>query len=805
MSLLPGHMLAHYRLVEKIGEGGMGVVYLAEDTKLDRRIALKILPSKFTDSAERRARFEREAKAVAALNHPSIVTVHSVEQADGVHFITMELVEGQPLSRNIPKGGVGLDRFFQVALPLVDAISAAHDGGITHRDLKPDNIMAGSDGRVRVLDFGLAKLQEREDSMHRGSELPTETAEGCIFGTAAYMSPEQAQGKPVDHRTDIFSLGIILYELVTGKRPFRGDNSISMISSIIKDLPPPVHHLEPRLPNHLGRIIRRCLEKDPERRYQRARDLHHELEDLRSEIQADKIRAEPGSPAPPRSRPWLVPAILLLSAVVLVFAGWAFLPGILPAGGEAILDASLPTENVSVGVLPFVNMSPDKENEYFADGMTEELINSLVKVRSLKVPSRTSVFTYKGKNLLAEEIGRQLGVTHILEGSVRRAGDRLRVTAQLISVEDGFHLWSETYDSEMADVFSIQEEIAQGIVDNLKIHLMDSEPSELVEKATESLDAYDLYLQGRFQLNRHTEQSLRESIARYKQAIAADPEYALAYVGLADAWFELSSWYRPPREVMPRSKEAALKALELDESLANAHATLGMVLLVYDWDWDGAKKQFLRAIELDPQNAAARVGYGAVLAATSRFDQALAEARRAHELEPRIHSVNYMVLLTLYMAREYEECVEMSLGILKVDPEAHLVHAVLALTYERLGRHREAIAASREATRLDDSPFLKTILIFALASSGERIAAETLLEELMETTEARYVCPYEIALDYYALDDTEMMFDWLERAYDARGDCWVWGNVDPRLDEMRKNSRYQDLLRRVGHSVEAGG
>jgi serine/threonine-protein kinase len=776
----PGHLLGHYRLLEKIGEGGMGAVYAAEDTKLHRKVALKVLPPTLAESPERRSRFEREARAVAALNHPNIVTIHSVEESSGLHFITMELVEGEPLSRSIPPDGFSLDRFFDLAVPMVDALGAAHDRGITHRDLKPDNVMVGADGRVRMLDFGLAKLVQEPSKDETRTVFPnsTMTGEGKVVGTVPYMSPEQAQGKPVDHRTDIFSVGSLLYEMTTGQRPFVGDNPMSVLSSIIKDTPSEVSDLNRALPRHLGRIIRRCLDKDPERRYQRARDLGNELEDLRKEVTRDEIRAQTTSTEIPAVRPSGKPTarIAVAAIVVLIVAAGGFY-WLRKAGDDAgtpgTAAPAVEPAATSVAVVPFVSMSADEDNEVFSDGMTEELINALAGIEGLRVPARSSVFAFKGKDMPGTEIGKTLGVDHVLEGSVRKAGDQLRVNAQLVSVEDGFQLWSDTYDREMKDIFVIQEEIATAIVGNLQTKLGGARPDvTVISRGTDDLEAHNLFLRARFLWSgSRNKEDLRKSVELYEQAIERDPGFARAWAGLADTHQLLASNYLPPREAMPMARAAAERALELDDELAAAHAVLGDILLFYDWDWPGSLLEYQRAIELEPESPRAHIGYGTVLTARGRFEEGLAQARLAEQLVPFALVEKYNIGLIYWGAGEQEEAVRIGRDLVGLAEDFPLGHALLGIALAQLGELDEAVEAARKASRLAGDPIIDAFLVHTLALSGDEDGAREGLAELIRESEERYICPYEIAMGFVGLEEHDDAIEWFEKGYEARADC----------------------------------
>ncbi|MFQ5349379.1 MAG: serine/threonine protein kinase, partial [Thermoanaerobaculia bacterium] len=521
-----GRTVGHYKIVSKLGEGAMGEVYLAEDTKLGRQVALKVPPTDLAADPERLARYEREARAVAALNHPNIVTLYSIEEADGVRFLTMELVRGKNLAQILPSGGLPLARLLELAIPITDALSAAQDANIVHRDLKPENIMVSDKGQVKILDFGLAKLR---DSASGGLD-QTLTQEGMVFGTVPYMSPEQVQGEPADARSDIFSLGVILYEMATGERPFKGESSAHVISAILRDTPVSVTDLKTELPNHLGRLIKHCLEKDAERRFQTAKDVHYDLVELQREADAasphlDSV-ASPASTPPPTvaqepARRRVTPAAMVLAATGLLaaLAALYFALGRTPSESAPPIEQTARRDKTSIAVLPFANLSADPENEFFADGLTEELIQALAKVEGLDVPARTSVFALKGKQLDIKDVGERLGVETLLEGSVRKSRDQLRITAQLVNVEDGFELWSKTYDRTMEDVFAIQDEISRNIVEALRVTLASGDQRPTDRVVPTDARAYDYYLRGRGYFRQRTRTTFELAREMFEKAI----------------------------------------------------------------------------------------------------------------------------------------------------------------------------------------------------------------------------------------------------------------------------------------------
>ncbi len=723
-----GQTLGHYRILGKLGSGGMGEVYEAEDTRLGRRIALKVLPAAVSSNASRRERFEREAKAVAALNHPGIVTIHSVEQAGGTHFFTMELVDGAPLGDRLERGGLRLHQVLKIALPLVEAVAAAHRQGITHRDLKPDNILVTGDGRVKVLDFGLAKVHEPSDAPS-GTRLPTGslTQEGQIVGTVAYMSPEQAEGKPVDARSDVFSLGIILYEMCTGLRPFRGDTPISILSSILKDTPPPIIDLNRDLPRELSRIVNRCLSKDPARRFQSAQGLLSELTTLKEESDSGELQAASrdgatawsaaGQGAAPgdgagRARRFAYAGGAAVVVALAVIGYLAFGParersgapspgtgapavGSPPAVGEpragALSDRAVQDARRRIVVLPFENLGA-AEDAYFAAGVTEEITSRLAAVGDLGVISRSSALQYAkaGKNL--RQIGQELGVDYVLEGTVRwdrRAGgaSRVRVTPQLIRVADDTHLWSDRYDRVMEDLFDVQSEIATNVVEQLGVAVLRPEERQaLVARPTENLEAYQAYLRGLdHEINRDDREEANLALRMFERAVELDPDFALAWAHLSKTRSGMRHYrYDLSEERLAKAREAADRALRLQPDLPEAHLALG-----YYYYW--GRKDYERALEVLTKAAGMRQNDPDVLEAVAyirrrqgKMDEALDLLESAHRLNPRSVTLTSELAQTYAMMRRYEDAervIDSALGMAPDNPYLYMGKSSLLLSW----------------------------------------------------------------------------------------------------------------------------
>jgi TolB-like protein/tRNA A-37 threonylcarbamoyl transferase component Bud32/Tfp pilus assembly protein PilF len=769
----------------------MGVVYRAEDSELGREVALKLLPAEMADNPKRLERFRREAKAVAAINHPNIVTIHSIESTENTHFLTMELVEGESLDHLIPPGGMPLAKVFDVAIPLADALSSAHEQGIVHRDLKPANVMITGENRVKVLDFGLAKLVEDPDAEtgdHAMTAFPTQatelTAEGMVMGTAPYMSPEQVEGRAMDHRTDIFSLGIVLYEMATGKRPFAGDTSAALVSSILRDSPPTVTEINESLPRHLARIIQHCLEKDPESRYQSAKDVRNELRSLRREVDSGTVTTGSGAVhiSAPRSagtRRYGLWAAAAVAAVGILAAGWWLGGGSekAPAVGDgraggfgADVAAAAWSDMPSVAVLPFANLSADPDNEYFTDGLTEELIGALANVEGLRIPARTSVYALKGTNFDIQEIGRRLGVDNILEGSVRKEGDQLRISAQLIKVSDGFNLWSETYDREFSDVFVIQDEIAGNIVEALQLTLSPVEQQALRSERTTDFKAYEYYLRGRGHYRRRTRADFDSAREMFQNAIEIDAGYALAWAGLADTYTEFWRNYDSTEENLVQAEEASREAVELDPNLAEAHASKGFAL--------GQRRL---------------------------YDEAAEAFRRAMELNPRLFEAYYYYGTVAFAAGRLETAAEMFERATEVAPDEIRALQLLPQIYTRLGREAAAAAANRQRVevverRLEFNPDDVPMLLdgaSALAALGERQRSLEWASRILDKASEDALVLYNLCCLYSLAGEVTSALDALEKSYEAGLADPEWMRQDSDLDNIRHHPRYKELVKRM--------
>jgi serine/threonine protein kinase/tetratricopeptide (TPR) repeat protein len=789
MSLAVGTRLGPYEVLGLIGAGGMGEVYQAKDTRLDRTVAIKVLPSAMASDPGRRARFEREAKTIAGLTHPHICTLHDVGEYTGSTFLVMEHLVGETLAARLQRGALPLEQALGVATEIAEALDAAHKQGVIHRDLKPGNVMLTKSG-VKLLDFGLAKLVSEASA----AEVPTtaggfSTGAGALLGTAGYMSPEQVRGEALDARTDLFSLGVVLYEMTTGRRPFTGDSSVALLASILGDTPPPVTTLNPRLPQQLDRIIRHGLAKTPDRRYQTSRDLRNDLEELKHEIDAGDVMAgsSPGPRAGPRrERAWL-PAVAVVAAAVAILAA----AGILSR-------QRVSSDRRSIAVLPLKNLSANPENEYFSDGITEDIIAQLSKLGDLRVIAATSVQHYKNSGKTVPEIGRELGVATLLEGSVRRAGDRVRIVSELVDARTSQQLWAETYDRDLRDIFAIQTEVSRSIAVALKGELSPAESARL-EAPARDVDAFNLYLKGRYYWNERTPDGLKKAIDYFQQAIAKDPTYALAYAGLADSYNLLAQYgINPAEDVRPRAKEAATRALALDPTLAEAHVSQALIEHA-EFGWAAAEAEYRRAIDLNPSYATAHHWYANYLSQLGRFDEAVAEIKRAQQLDPLSIGINTAFGAVLYLARRNDEAVAQLRTTLEMDPKFALAHGALAEVYIQKRAYAQALEEYNAVKAITgDTSDLRASLGYLYAVSGRPRAALQLVDELGRRRGPEAAAPGSLAVVYAALGQKDLAFAWLDKAY-AERDAWlVFLKVEPKFDNLRSDPRFDMLLRRTG-------
>ncbi|MFQ5528174.1 MAG: protein kinase [Thermoanaerobaculia bacterium] len=798
-----GETLSHYEILDKIGEGGMGEVYLAKDIKLGRKVALKLLPAEMAGSRERLERFEREARALAALDHPGIVTIHSVEKArfrhsdPALHFLTMQLVEGSTLDRLIPPGGMPLDRLFETAVPLTEAVAAAHSKRIAHRDLKPNNVMVTDDGRVKVLDFGLAKARGALETDSTALETLAMTSEGRVLGTLPYMSPEQAQGKPIDHRTDIFSLGSMLYEMTTGWRPFDEESPAALTASILTKTPAPISTHRSDAPPRLGQIIQRCLEKDPARRYQHAGELVEELSALREAVTHHPListglgRVSALFPRTRGARIGLGATVVALVATLIV----AITIGLV---GE---DATPPVEGPqisSLAVLPLKNLSGDSDQDYFVDGMTEALTTDLSKIGALKVISRSSAMRYKGTDKPLAEIAGELGVEALVEGSVLREGDRVGITAQLIEARAGSNLWADRYERDLTSILALQGEIAQAIAREIQVTLTPEEESRLATRREVDPAAYEAYLKGLVLKDQYTPEDLQTAMQYFEKAREIDPGYAPAYSGIASIWSSRRILgLVSPTEANARMQPLVLEALELDDSLAVAHRQLAVQKAWHEWDWQGAETEFQRIFELDPNEARTLVLYGHFLTLVGRSEEAERYVKRAIELDPLNMFNQSMYGTQLMFAGRYEDAIAQLRRTLDMAPGLAFGHLPLASALYATGRYEEAFDEIKvHFAALSDADLVET-LERGFAAGGFERASRLAAETLAARSGSTFVKPIYVAYFYDVAGMPDEALEWLERGYELRDHDMAYLAVFPLSDRLRSDPRFQDLLRRM--------
>ena len=819
-TLSPNSQFGRYEIRSLLGVGGMGEVYLAYDSKLRRQVAIKLLPPELTQDKDRLARFEREAYAASSLNHPNIMTIYEIGEEGRTHFIASEYIEGESLRQRM-RFALELRETLGVISQIADALSVAHEAGIVHRDVKPENVMVRRDGYVKVLDFGLAKLahESAPPPVENNDEAPTRVARvntqpGMVMGTASYMSPEQSRGLDVDSRSDIWSLGVVLYELVAGKLPFEGSTTTDVLAMILHREPPSLLLYRSSLPAELERIVEKALAKDRDARYQTAKDFSVDLKRLKQHLEVESELERSVTPeAGTRSNAGVMPTNP--STVVHTVSSAEYVVGEIKRHKLAALAAAVvvlvglvtvayfgyfgrrSTAITSVAVLPFANLSGDPNMEYLSDGLSESLINSLSQLPSLKVIARSSTFKYKGKEVDPQEVAKALGVQAIVTGRVMQRGDQLQVSAEMVNASDKTQMWGEQFTRKVTDTLAVQTEISQQIAEKLRSRLTVVEEQQLVKDAKVNPQVYELFLKGRYFGNKTTRESANKALEYFNQAIAIDNKYAPAYAELARMyrWLGRNS-YMDPKESAPKAETAVRKALELDDRLAEAHFVLA-TLKVDSWDWVSGEQECKRAIELNPNLARAHSVFGSFLSGMGRHEQAIAEFRRARELDPIGLGPSTALGGAFYYARQYSEAIEQLKHALEMDQGNTFAHVTIGYTYDAMGQYTDAISEYQKSLAQDpEDTSTECYLAYAFAKAGKRDEAEKIRKQLESTK--LYVSPTELATVYMGLGEKEQALSLLERAYAQRDLQLGYLGVDPHFDSLRSEPRFQELIRKVG-------
>jgi serine/threonine protein kinase/tetratricopeptide (TPR) repeat protein len=800
-----GQILLQYRIVEKIGEGGQGTVYRAVDTTLDRPAVVKVLPPELTDSTSNLVRFEREAKLASALDHPNICTIFGLHKVAGIHFIAMQYVEGRNVRDLVAGRPLDLRQALSITIQVTNALAAAHARGIVHRDIKARNVMVTRNGTVKVLDFGLAKLIEPP---HTRSSDPQLTEVGVPYGTSTYAAPEQAQGLPVDHRGDIFSTGVLLYEMLAGTWPFRGKTALDVRYAVVYHRPKPIAEArgeDSALIQRIQGILDKALAKNPDDRYQRIEDMRGDLQEVLREIEADSslgntLTDATQSIAPPAAAPWTTPqsfwtkpriviasAVAALVIVALLVIAFRDSP---PAGSTTRIN--------SLAVLPFSNSDPG--SEYLSDGITESLIENLSQLPDLKVKSSSTVFHYKGRDTDPKQIGRELGVHALLSGNVVQRGDELEVSVELIDVRDDSHIWGERYGRKVSEVVALPQQISRDVSLKLRSRADGVDHAQITRNYSPDSEAYRLYLQGRYNWNKRTVEGLRNGIEFFGQAIMRDQDYGLAYAGLADCYLLLNVYnVTSADDSYPKAEAAANRALSINSNLAEAHTSLGFVTYRYHLKWAEAEQRFKKAISLNPSYATAHQWYASYLAASGRLNEAVIEARTAHELEPFSLTIYSDYIRNLYYAGQLDQAHHEATKMREMDPNFARAYYELGLVLEEQGKLDEAIAALRNALRMSpDNIAALTALAHAQALAGKRNEAERAIARLQELSKQQYVSPFQTAVIYAGLDNRKLALDWLEKSRDERYNWLPFLQVEPVLKNLRSEPRFIELSKSLG-------
>lgn len=797
-----GQVLLQYRIVEKIGEGGQGTVYRAVDTTLDRPAVVKVLPPDLTDSPSNLVRFEREAKLASSLDHPNICTIFGLHKVDGLHFIAMQFVEGRNVRELVDGRPLDLRQALSIAIQVTNALAAAHAQGIVHRDIKARNVMVARNGTVKVLDFGLAKLMEPQ---RPGSSDPQLTEVGVPYGTSTYAAPEQAQGLPVDHRGDIFSTGVLLYEMLAGTWPFRGKTALDVRYAVVYHRPKPIAEArgeDSPLIQRIQQILDKSLAKEPDDRYQRIEDMRGELQEVLRELEVDssfgstltdatQSIAPTALPKPQHfwTKPRIITGAIAIAALIVVASLIAL---------RTSSSVESPSQINSLAVLPFSNTNPN--NEYLSDGITESLIESLSQLPDLKVKSSSTVFHYKNRDADPAQIGRELGVHALLSGTIVQRGDELAVSVELIDVRDDSHIWGERYGRRVSEVVALPQQISRDVSQKLRARADGSHDPQLTRNFSPDSEAYRLYLLGRYNWNRRTVEGLQNGIEYFGQAIQRDQDYGLAYAGLADCYLLLNVYnVTSANDSYPKAEAAANRALSINSNLAEAHTSLGFVSYRYHLKWQEAEQHFQKAISLNPSYATAHQWYASYLAAAGRLNEAVAEAKTAHELEPFSLTIYSDYIRDLYYAGQLDQAYVEALKLREMDPNFARAHYELGLILEQQGKLDDAIGSFRTALKISpDNITALTALGHAQALAGKKNEAERVIARLQELSKQQYVSPFQAAVVYAGLDNRKMALDGLEKSRDERFNWLPFMGVDPVFKNLRSEERFIELAKSLG-------
>jgi serine/threonine protein kinase/Tfp pilus assembly protein PilF len=776
-----GQTISHYRILEQIGAGGMGIVFKAHDSRLDRAVALKFLPERLARQPQALERFRREARAASALNHPAICTIYDIGEQDGRAFIAMEFLDGETLRTHIHGEPLALDELLKLGIQIAEALDAAHAQGIIHRDVKPANIFVTKHDQAKVLDFGLAKHMPTGIAS-AGAEIGDDSSDttsivGIISGTPSYMSPEQIRGDNLDLRSDIFSFGLVLYEMATGRQAFSGGTGGVIIEAVLTRSPVPARSVNPDIPPAFEEILNKALDKDRDQRYQRAADIRADLQRLQRGTESDSLSAPSG----------LHPTGEFRARNTSPQTGT-----VRPVRVSKIID--------SLAVLPFENSSRDPEHEYLSDGIAASLINILATVPKLRVMAQSTMFRYKGRAMDPLAVGHELNVRAVLTGRLIQSGGSLRIGSELVDVVTGSQLWGAQYDRKPGDIFAIQDEISSEISEKLRLKLTRADKKRLTKRQTHDDEAYRLYLRGRYHWDQWTEDGFYKAIDYFQQAVEKDSAYALAHAGIADSYV-LLGWngYLPPKNAFPKAKVAAMAALRLDPDLGEAHNSLAAVVWLHDWKWREAQTEFNRSLALNPVYPTANWWYGEYLMTMGRHEEALATVKKSQELDPLSLIISVSIGWSLYMARRYDAAVEQLRRTIHLDPNYPVTYWILGLALRKMGRYDQAITEGEKGVSLSGgSSLMRAALAQSFGAAGKKEAAIQIHDEMVKLAKQSYVASYFFAGIYVGLGEGDRAIEYLEKSYEERSHWLIYLHLDPGMDALRSDPRFQDLLQRVG-------